>query len=335
MRNACVIGCGAIGPVHMKALRTCADARLGGVCDVVPERAEKYARLYGVKAFSSFGEVLSDPEIDAVHICTPHYLHQDMAAEALASGRDVVLEKPAAMDADEFELLRSAVERSENKLCMMLQSRTNYCIETLKKIMDEDHSLGKLVGLTGFMTWDRDDAYYASEPWRGKWETEGGGLLINQAVHLIDLLSYLGGGISGLKANISTKLLHVEVEDTADALLFFKNGARGCFYAANTYPTGTPFQVEVCFEHVRFRYADNTLYEIRKKQPVKIIAADDMTAPGKALWGNGHKYVIDDFYAALANGTDDYISIRDVENSSRALFAMYESGKRGGVLIEI
>ena len=263
MLKAAIIGYGNIGPNHAKSFETAAYGELYAVCDIQKERADKAAKLYGCKAMYDFDAVLADENVDVVHICTPHYLHKDMAVSALAAGKHVVLEKPLAMNRAELGELVEAEKKSDKKVCIMFQNRKNYAILKLKELV-ENEAYGKLISISGFMTWLRDEAYYKADAWRGKWETEGGGALINQSVHLLDMMRFVGGEIDSVKANISTKYLNdvIEVEDTADALFFYKSGIRGCFYATNAYGTTTPFQMVVECEKGRLRYSDNFLMEI-------------------------------------------------------------------------
>ena len=335
MKNACVVGYGAIGPVHAEALAACENANLYAVCDIDAARLQTCIDTYGIIGYNDFAQMLKDPKVEVVHICTPHYLHKEMAVKALLAGKDAVLEKPAAIDSAELAELRRAYAASGRKLCLMLQNRTNESIALLKHLIETDASLGNLTGIAAFMTWYRDEAYYNSAAWRGTWKYEGGGALINQAVHLIDLVAYLGGGIEKVRGSISTKLLDgcIEVEDTADALFHLKNGIRACFYAANTYTQNAPFHLELDFENARLRYADNRLYKITA-DAAKVLAADDIHAPGKIYWGSGHQNVINHFYHALEHG-GAYIDFNDGLNTMEALFAVYESAKHGETEITI
>ncbi|MBE7045172.1 MAG: Gfo/Idh/MocA family oxidoreductase [Ruminococcaceae bacterium] len=336
MKNACIVGFGAIGPIHAKAIAETKDAKLYAICDVIEERAKKGAEQYGAKVYTDFDTMLSDKEIDVVHICTPHYLHVPMATACLSAGKNVVLEKPVVMKPEEFEILANAVENSPNKLCTMLQNRTNPCVRRLRKEMQEK-DLGDLKAVCAFLTWTRDEAYYRSEEWRGKWDTEGGGVLINQAVHLIDLMSWLGGGVEQLRCNISTKYLDdiIEVEDTADAVFYMKNGTRGCFYATNAYSENSPFRLELQFEKALYRYADGLLYCIRDGQ-VEILENDEKpTTGGKNYWGTGHLEVIRDFYQSLETGTENYLCLKDAWHSAKVLMGMYTSAKQNGKMIQI
>ena len=158
--------------------------------------------------------------------------------------------------------------------------------------------------------------------------------MINQAVHLLDLFVYLGGEIKSVSASISTKLLGncIEVEDTAEGLLFFKNGVRGCFYATNTYSSNKPFRIEIEYENVIYRYADNRLYKIT--DDVEIVAVDNKNFPGKGCWGSGHKNVISQFYHSLIYG-GEYIDLKNGKNTMKAMFAFYESAKNKGVNVKL
>lgn len=325
MKNACIVGLGAIGPIHAHAVSETKYANVYAVCDIDKDRADKYAKLYSAKVYSDFDGVLSDKSIDSIHICTPHYLHKDMAVKALLSGKNIVLEKPAAMTLNELDELKDIYEKSNAKACIMLQNRKNTSVKKLNYLIQNDKSLGRLKGMTGFMTWNRTKEYYDSAKWRGSWRYEGGGLLINQAMHLIDLIDTLGGGITEIKPNISNNsIASIEVEDTAEALFRLKNGATAVFYATNAFPLDVPFRLEMFFEHAALRYADNKLYRIT--DDVEIISSDVQIIDGKKCWGGGHRVVIDEFYKALENNTNDYIDLCSGLHSAKVMLSMYKNG---------
>ena len=334
MKRAGIVGYGAIGPIHARVFENNEniDAKLVAVCDTDRLRADTASEKHDVKAFYDYDEMLHSGMIDSVHICTPHYLHKDMAVKALMLGLDVVLEKPVAINITEFEQLLSVKRKSSGRVCVMFQNRTNRCIEQLIRLISDKEASGRLKTVNAHMTWQRDEKYYRSGEWRGKWATEGGGLLINQAVHLIDLMGYLNGGISAVSGTIANRSLNgvIEVEDTADAVFEFKNGLRGCFYATNASACSIPVQLEVLCEKALYRYADNTLYKITDGSFDGVICTDAAVSSGKLVWGSGHKSVISSFY----NG-GKYTSLEEAENSTRALFAFYESAKRGGASIVV
>ncbi len=334
MKNACVVGYGAVGPIHASAIKASKYANLYAVCDNEHNKLELAKKDYDCMLFSDFNEVLNDKNIDTVHICTPHYLHKDMTISALKAGKDVVLEKPCAMTADEFEELYSY--KTDRKICVMLQNRTNICIGLLKDIVDNDKTVGNMLGISAFLTWHRTPEYYMADEWRGKWKTEGGGLLINQAIHTIDLINYLGSGVKSVKASVSTKKLNdvIEVEDTADALFEMNNGVTGLFYGTNAFSSWSPAEIEIKFENATFRYADERLYKITDKETV-VIGDDANMAEGKRYWGSGHLHEIDDFYKNLCGEESEYITLENAAHTMRVLFAMYESAKNNSKKVEL
>lgn len=324
MKNACIVGLGAIGPVHAHSVSEAEKACVYAVCDIDKARADKYAKLYKAKAFYSFEDALNDKNTDVIHICTPHWLHKDMAVKALKAGKNIVLEKPAVMTHGELSELCEVYEKSDKKACIMLQNRTNTAVEKLKELTDSK-VFGEILGMTGFMTWNRTAEYYASAEWRGTWKHEGGGVLINQAVHLIDLMDWLSGGISEIKADLSNKNTpSIEVEDTAEAIFKLKNGARAVFYATNAFTADVPFRLEIFFEKAVLRYADNKLYKIG--DDIELLADDVQITDGKKCWGGGHRKVIADFYKALDENGGNYIDLKDGFRSARLMLSMYNSG---------
>ena len=319
MRNICIVGYGSVAPLHAKALSDIEDVRLWGVCDIDPSRNEKFLSEYGGRAFTDYDEMLSCGEVDGVHICTPHYLHYEMARKALLKNKTVVIEKPVTMKSDEFEELISRFP--EGKVCVMFQNRTNGSVCAMKKIIANE-DLGSFITARSLLTWHRTAEYYAHDSWRGKKKTEGGGVLINQALHSLDLISYLTGGISSVKATMSNKSLNgvIDVEDTVDGLIKFKNGGQGVFYATNAYGSNSSMFVELVFEKDTLRYIDGRLY--RKGEAV---AEDCSSASGKSYWGCGHESVLREFY-----GGGEGITLKSAANSMRAAFAMYESAENNG-----
>ena len=323
MKNVCIVGYGAVGPVHAAALKDIESVNLYAVCDNNPKKIKICCKEYDCKEFFDFDEMLHDECIDAVHICTPHYLHKEMAMKALNAGKAVVLEKTVGIKLSELEELSSfSKEQDKPPLCVMLQNRTNVCVMKLKEII-KSRNVGKLQGIIANLNWHRGEAYYAQDAWRGKWKTEGGGLLINQAVHLVDLMLYFGGPVKNFESEIHRwGITGIEVEDTANAMLQFESGAKGIFHATNCYVTDEAFQLELRFEKAHFRYADGLLYEILDGD-VRVLAKDEKLKIGKSYWGCGHQTVIRNFYEQK-----DYPDINDAYAAMKFIFAIYDKNKQ-------
>lgn len=324
------MGYGAIGPVHADALSCVKNAELVAVCDINEERLEKARSEYGVPTYKDFDDLLNNCDMDCIHICTPHYLHKEMVCKALKQNTDVVIEKPVCINEKELDEIMKVYEKSNSRLCVMFQNRLNPCILEIKKIIKENR-FGKILGINGYMTWCRDEKYYMSDEWRGRLSTEGGGVLINQAIHLFDLMVYLNGEIKSVSASMSQKLLKnvIEVEDTLDALIQFKNGVRGSFYVTNSSEFSLQNQIDILFENSRLRYADGLLYEFCGSELPKIICEDKTDYKGKYEWGCGHQKVLSAFY-----GDEGYYPvIDDAFHTMSGVFAVYKSAKLGKEVI--
>lgn len=328
LKNACVVGYGAVGPVHAYAISNTCYANLYAVCDIDKKRAKSCADEYGCRVYYSFDEMLKDEKVDVVHICTPHYLHKEMVLKSLKNGKSVVLEKPVALNRAEFNEIMDYVRRHDafRRICVMMQNRTNNCIVKMKDIMQNDKSIGNLLGIVGMMNWHRDEAYYNHDEWRGKWNTEGGGIMINQAVHLLDMMLYFGGSVKKIHTNTNHwKIKNIEVEDTAQALIEFENGVNGVFQATNCYVTDEPYYLDLRFQNRHLRYADGFLYDITTSG-CDILAKDDSVKIGKSYWGNGHNNVVDSFYRSENGDNAEYTNISDAAATMETLYCFYDGG---------
>ena len=324
MKKACVVGCGCIGAVHMSILG--GMGALYAVCDVDENKlklaAEKYKTII---TFSDFNDAMNDKNIEVVHICTPHYLHFEMIKAAAAAGKRVVCEKPLVMKESEFDALLS--EYADAEILPILQNRTNQSVREMKRIIETDSGLGRPIGAKGILTWHRTADYYVSAAWRGTKAYEGGGVLINQAVHLLDLMIYTCGEVEAVSAEAANNSLRgiIETEDTIDARLRFKNGTAGIFYATNAYCEDSPFQMELKFENAVLSYCKNSLY-----RDDKLICGDSDEFIGKKYWGSGHGRVISDYY-------NSNIGLRpiDIQNTMYTMFAIYKSAANASALTEV
>lgn len=324
MKKVCIVGFGAIGPIHAKALSETENVSFYAICDNNPEKIKKCLETYDVKTYSDFDEMLKDTEIDTVHICTPHYLHFEMIEKSLKAGKGVVCEKPVTMTLNEYQKL--CENPDVKKVCIVLQNRLNPCAVKFKEIA-ESGEMGELKTARAVVTWMRDAEYYNSEPWRGKWATEGGGVLINQAVHTLDYFSYILDGVKSVKAQMSNFTLQdvIEVEDTVSASLTLKDGQKAVMFATNAYGKDKLPEFEAVFEKGIVKYEDATLYVDGK--PVE---TDKKRDGAKSYWGIGHKALFKNYYEKC-----EYYSPLDIKNTMYTLFAMYESAKENGKEIEI
>ncbi len=222
-----LIGCGKVGHIHAAALIQQPDAELVAVCDAQPERAAAFAAQYGGQPFSDVAALLRDTRPDAVLIATPHPLHAVPAVAAAEAGTHVLVEKPLAANLADCDAMIAAARKSGVQLGVVSQRRFYEPVQRMKAAIDAGKIGRPALGVFIMYSW-RDPAYYRSDPWRGNWATEGGGVLVNQSPHQLDLLQWFMGPIaeiSGCWANVNHPA--IEVDDTAVAVVRFKNGGLG------------------------------------------------------------------------------------------------------------
>lgn len=324
--GAAIIGCGSIFPLHAKALAEL-GGRLRAVVDSDPVRAQAAALAYGCDALTDYRELALRADIDVVHLCTPHHLHVPMALAMLAAGKHVLTEKPLSHTYGEGLKLAEAAAGSGRQLGVCFQNRYNDPSVRMKELVSSGE-LGRLIGMKAVVTWHRDEAYYTQSPWRGKWATEGGGVLMNQAIHTLDLLQWLGGEIVSVRGSVTTDALGgcIEVEDTAHARICFANGAAAVFYATNGFVENSPIDLELVFEGGRLAQRRDSLYLRKGEEEVLLCGVDAPCGPpGKSYWGNSHVSLIRDFYACLDAGTPFPIDAWEGLKAVKLAADIYES----------
>lgn len=332
MKSA-IVGCGGISRVHAQVLSQADFTQLVACADIIAERAQVRAEEHGAKAYTDYIEMLETEKPDVLHICTPHYLHVPMAIEALNRGIHVFMEKPVAINMEQFEQLKAAAERSGAKIGICFQNRFNPTTKRMKEIL-ADGATGEAVGARAFVTWNRESPYYVDSGWRGAMATEGGSVLINQSIHTMDLLVHLLGKPVAVEATATNRHLKgvIETEDTLEAYIRFENGAKAIFYATTAYVTDSPVLVEVACENrlIRFEGDDITVQEKDGTKQTETLKND--AAIGKSYWGSGHGACIGAFYDSINGGEDFMNGLESTENTMKLMFAAYESARRGEVI---
>ncbi len=328
MKRAAVIGLGAIGPIHLAAIGQNPGITLAAVCDIDRQTREKVPQ--DIPFFTDYMEMIREVKPDVVHICLPHYLHVPVAEAAVKAGAHVFCEKPVALNtaqAEEFAAFEAAHPDARIGIC--LQNRFNESIEMLRDII-QGGEYGTVTGLKGIVPWSRPKSYYDEQPWRGKMEYAGGGCMINQSIHTLDLLYYLGGPVGSLRASVSQLLDYgIEVEDTVSARLNFRNGAKGLFMATNANYKNESVQISVQMEKGEFIITDNILSRLGENGEKEKLAEDAKMPGTKFYYGASHKKLIALFYEALENGSREYVHVRDAVMGIRLIDAIVEAGRTG------
>ncbi|HEX6557590.1 MAG TPA: Gfo/Idh/MocA family oxidoreductase [Ktedonobacteraceae bacterium] len=239
-----IIGCGVIGRLHAEAITSLPDAQLVAVADIIPKRAQELAEKYHVKPYSDFHEMLAREQLDVVDICTPSGQHGEEAIQVMRSGRHVIVEKPMDISNRAIEEMLRVQQESGVKLAVISQHRFDPVTREVHDMVEEQ-AFGRLVLGNAVIPWWRSQAYYDSGAWRGTWELDGGGVLMNQSIHSIDLLQWLMGPVKSVFAYTDTMVHRMETEDVAVAVLRFANGALGTISATTGAYPGASTRIEI------------------------------------------------------------------------------------------
>ena len=318
-----LIGCGVISDNHICGIIGSGVARIVAICDIDINRAEAKRTQYGLRAeiYSDYRNMLDKEKIDVVHIATPHYLHCEMAINALERNINVFLEKPICISEEEIGKLIEAEKNSTARVCVCFQNRFNKTTRYAMSVCEKD---GGAISAYFAQFWKRDEKYYAQDKWRGKIATEGGGTMINQAIHQLDLLCFFLGKPQKACISASNHSLKgiIEVEDSCEGYIDFDGGKRANFYATNAAAVGDYTSVVLITKNHRIEIRHPDVY-------LDGIAIDDAknTIPdtGKACYGEGHGYIISRFYDSILNGSDVPVSLNDAQHAMRLVFACYNS----------
>ncbi|MFT9850455.1 Gfo/Idh/MocA family protein, partial [Aneurinibacillus sp. REN35] len=231
-----VIGCGHIARKHIEAIEKTSNAQLIAVCDTNVERMEDFAKEYEVAGYLDIETMFqSEPNINVVSICVPSGLHAKLAVQSAHHKKHIVVEKPIALTLEDADSIIEACNANQVKLTVVHPNRFRPAVMALREVMD-NKLFGKVSHANATVRWNRNQAYYDQAAWRGTKELDGG-VLMNQAIHNLDLLLWLMGPIEEVQSYTATRLRSIEAEDVAVAILKFEDGSLGIIEAAATvYP---------------------------------------------------------------------------------------------------
>jgi len=312
-------------------------AELVAVTSQREERAKEFASKWGVKYwYTDYKKMLKEAPIDAVIINTPHYQHYPMALEALENDKHVLVDKPIAISLKEAdEMIKKARERNL-KLGVILQSRFD---PTIRKVKDSVESgvFGRLIFGEAIVEWFRTQEYYDESSWRGRWATEGGGALINQAIHTIDLLVWIMGQPEYLWAQMGTFTHKIEVEDLAAAIIRFKNGAIGVVQGSTAIYPGLPTRLEI------HGTRGTAIIEGEVLRRWSIIGEEEIvlegTKEGLKTWARpelapatNHASLIRDFAKAIIENREPTVNGVEGRKVLEVIMAIYESARSNNVV---
>jgi len=336
-----IIGCGVIAPSHLESYRKLPDVELVWACDLVEAKARQMAADYGIaNTTTDFRRVLKDKSVAGVSICTDHASHAPLAVAALKAGKHVLCEKALSSTTAKMNAMLAAhAKRPELVFAGVFQHRFEPVVRYLKRMVDEG-KFGAILTANTQVFCLRTNAYYQADKWRGTWEMEGGSVLINQAIHFIDSLAWIMGGVEsvfGTCANLTHQGV-IETEDTATAALRFKSGALGTIEATSSSHFGwdstlsihgTAGSVEMRNnKSTKLVFGDKALEERVKAEMVDLADGPALTV-GKDYYGTGHPAQIADFVDAIRSNRPPFIPAASARHTVEIVLAIYKSHQTG------
>lgn len=335
-----IVGCGMISSFHARALEDVRGAKLVACFDTRAEAAERFSAEHHCRGYTNLGEMLADPKVDIVTIATPSGVHMEPAVAAAEAGKHVIVEKPLEITLKRCDRIIEACARHGVQLGAIFPSRFHDSSQKLKKAIDGNR-FGRLTLGDCYVKWYRSQAYYDSGAWRGTWALDGGGALMNQAIHSVDLLTWLMGPVVEIQANTGT-LAHerIEVEDVAVATVRFQNGAMGVIEATTAAYPGYLKRIEIhgsegsgvleeedlkTWDFAKPRSEDKRIHEEMRKKKSTGGGASDPAAIGH----HGHTLQFRDFVEAVRKGRTPAVDGHEGRRSVEIILGIYKAAETG------
>jgi UDP-N-acetyl-2-amino-2-deoxyglucuronate dehydrogenase len=352
-----IVGCGAIGPTHAGALLQMADVELVAVADLISDRALATAAKFSApRIYRDQRQLLTDPDIDVVCLCTPSGMHGEGAVAAMTAGKHVVVEKPMEISVAACDHMIAVQETTGRTMTIISQHRFD-AASVLVKDLIQSGKLGKIILATADVKWWRAQEYYDEGDWRGTWALDGGGAVMNQGVHTLDLLQWFAGEVESVFAHTRTAAHErIEVEDAAVATLTFKNGAIGTYVASTAVYDGLPARIDIFgtegtailegdrIKQVKLKSGQVYAGEQAAEHAIQVAGGGTAsvvdhagnrkhvaTAPAKEalVWGDAHRAQLEDFVCALRTGRKPLIDGSAGRSAVLAIRGLYESARSG------
>lgn len=330
-----IVGCGAIGPIHADAIAITDRAKLVAACDIVAERADEVAGKHGARAYGDYSEMLKDPKVDIVSVCTPSGMHSEMGIEAARAKKHVLTEKPIDITLSATDALVDACGKEGVKLGVIFQHRYDEGAVEIKDAI-ESGRFGKLLLCDAYVKWYRKQSYYDDAPWHGTYSMDGGGAIINQSIHFIDLLRWLAGDVKSVQAKMATVGHKIETEDLGVAILEYANGALGVIEGSTAIYPGLSEKVEIHGEKgtAVLEGAQVTSWQLegeeqRKTGPLEEPTWKSGAADPKNVAIAGHAAHMADMMDAIDSDRNPAITGEEGRAALEIVLAIYESGKTG------
>ncbi|MES9684131.1 Gfo/Idh/MocA family oxidoreductase [Gottfriedia acidiceleris] len=329
-----IIGCGNIFLMHAQPAFIRENVELVAVCDIKEERAKEKAEQFKCTYYTNYLELFEKENLDVIHICLPHYLHAPVAIEAAKRKIHVLTEKPMSIHYSDAQEMVETAKNNGVTLGVIFQNRYNPGSVLIKEML-QNGTLGKIKSGKLSVTWDRSDEYYLTSDWKGTWEKEGGGVVIDQAIHTMDLMRwFVDDEIEYVDASISNRAHEmIEVEDCAEGVIKYRSGVVTAFHTINYYSYDAPVTIELhCENGLAKMVSDRGVVSLKDGR--EFVADNnpnetfDYGNGAKGYWGVSHVKQINNFYESLNDHSQLHITGEEAMKTQKMICAIYESGKK-------
>ncbi len=335
-----IVGAGTISDIHALAIRNIPEAALIGVYSTTKSKSDAFAAKYDCTSYDSLGALLAVPEIDIVCVCTPSGVHLEPAVESLKAGKHCVIEKPLEVTLERCDEIIDLAGKTGLKVAVIFPSRFYEASQQIKNAIQQER-FGNLVFGDAYVKWSRSEAYYKSAAWRGTWKLDGGGALMNQGIHSVDLLQWYMGNVTSVQS-ITANRRHnsIEVEDTVVSTLEFENGALGTIACSTAVYPGALKRIEIMGTTGTAILEESSL----TKWQFENAASDDdgilssLTGGGSSHGGvsnpadisfAGHQRQLENMIEAIKTDTEPSVNAIEGRKSVAIVLAIYESARTG------
>jgi UDP-N-acetyl-2-amino-2-deoxyglucuronate dehydrogenase len=338
-----VVGLG-MGAYHADAIIGAKGARLVALCDVDEDRLNKTNERYKVKTYTNYNDMLNDKEIDVINVCTPSYLHVDLAISAVRVGKHVIVEKPVDIKVEKINMLIEEGGKAGVKMSAIFQSRTSPLNKRIKDAIDKNR-LGKMIGVHCSLPWYRAQDYYQGPhgSWKGTWDKDGGGSLMNQGVHSVDLMQWFGGRVKSVFGAFGVFAHDISAEDKTVAVLKFKNGALGTLMTTTCVYPGLSQEILIFGNKGTIAKDEDQLRlwkiqgEKEKEEEAEMLSlygprekrGETTASDPMAVGASGHVGLIEDMIQAILEDKEPLITIESAKHAVEIVNSIYESGRTG------
>ncbi len=326
-----IVGCGRISVMHFMPASLLPQAELVACCDIDEGRAKASAEEYKITPYVDYKEMIKRENLDVLHICLPHYLHVPVAKYAFEKGVHVLSEKPMSIGYEEAAEAVALAKSCGVQYGVIFQCRYNDAAQLVKARVNKE--LGKILSVRSVLTWSREKEYYEESDWKGTWDKEGGGVLIDQAIHSVDLVHWIvGAKVKSISCSMANRNhSYLDVEDSAEGLVTYENGVRYGFYCMNNYLCDEPIEIRfycekgsviMTYNEAYIRYKDGSREEVHQSCEVELYKG------AKAYWGVQHVQQIRRFYDACLGKEPLELSGEEALKTHALICEIYKEGKK-------